>query len=88
MAAVKVPEMALTEKEAEQIAVAYSHVAEFYPVLRQSEKAAAITELMSVAGMIYGMRFVAMYNNAKKKREGEQNPSNVVFDPRLHRKPE
>lgn len=69
MAAVKIPEMALTKDEAETVAKAYSDVAEFYPALQQTAKAAAWTELVAAVGWVYGMRLVAIRNNRMKNSE-------------------
>jgi hypothetical protein len=87
MAAVKIPEMEMTQAEAEAVATAYMHVAEFHPALQQSAKAAAYTELLSVAGMVYGMRLVAIRNNWNKPKE-ERAATVLPFDPtKRDRKP-
>lgn len=76
MASVKIPEMKMSRAEAESVAKAYLDVAEFYPVLQQTAKAAAFTQLFSVLGVTYGMRLVAIRNNRLKKPQGER--PNVV----------
>lgn len=76
MAAIKIPEMAMTESEATAVAKAYADVAEFYPMLQQTAKAAAWTELFAALGMVYGLRLVAIRNRMMKTPAA--NPDNVV----------
>ncbi len=70
-AALKTPEIALAPEEAKAMAEAYAGVAQYYPVLQQSEKAIAITNLIAVTGMIYGTRAVALWRKKTATKENE-----------------
>lgn len=68
--AVKVPEIALTENEAEQLANAASKVARHYDITA-SQKAMDWGNLMIALAVIYGPRMVLI---GRKKKETVKNP--------------
>lgn len=72
MAALKIPEMEVTLSECETVAKAYADVAEFYPALQQTAKAAAFGELIAALGLVYGTRVAAIIKNrVSAKPEGD-----------------
>jgi hypothetical protein len=67
IAAIKVPEMAMTEPEALQLKNAMENVSRHYPI-RTTQKAIDIAALVGVVGWVYGTRLVAI----GKRRENEK----------------
>jgi hypothetical protein len=66
---VKTPELALDEKEAEQLGKAIARVNREYGIQIMSPKTAALVNLGVVSIGVYGPRAVAIMHNAKKKAE-------------------
>lgn len=58
-AAFSVPELALDDSEAKELAKAYTDVAAFYPVMRLADNVTALVNLGSVVAIVYGSRISA-----------------------------
>lgn len=71
-ASVSVEELAITQEEAHQLAVAAKGVADYYPVYVDPKKL-AIMNLLIVAGTVYGSRAVAIYAKTKVGKNKDAN---------------
>lgn len=71
----KVPELSIDPREAQQLAAALANLQRFYPVVI-SEKALAWGNVISAIGMIYGTRVMAY--GARKAAERKQNPQGAT----------
>ncbi len=65
----KVPELALTMEESENLSEAITRVSELYDIPLMDEKTMAWVNLAIVAGGIYGPRFVAAKINKQKSNQ-------------------
>ncbi len=69
--------IAINETEAGQLAKAVNNVQQFYP-MHVSAKAMAWTNLIMVAGTVYGSRAVAIWADQKNKERAPANTGNVT----------
>jgi len=81
----KVPELMMTEEEANQLAVAIRRVSDLYEVPLLDEKTMAWINLGIVGSKIYGPRVIAATVNSKAKKVQSKNskPVTVINAPDL-----
>lgn len=82
---VQVPQLALDENEAKQLAAAVGEVAKYYPIAID-DKTMAWGNLLMVAGTIYGSRALAIYLESQNKTKQVESPNDnvvrgTVFNP-------
>lgn len=71
--ATKIDQLALQQEEAKTLAVAVANVQKFYP-MHISAKAFAWTNLVMVAGSVYGSRAVSIWADMKAAENARDNP--------------
>lgn len=85
-AATQVPELAINTDEANQLAKAVANVQQYYP-MHINPKTLAWSNLLMVAGSVYGSRAVAIWANMKAQENKQTQQNNTGSVTPLHRVP-
>jgi hypothetical protein len=82
-ASLSIPQLALAEDEAKQLAKAVHNVQQYYP-MHISAKSMAWANLIMIGGTVYGSRGVAIWAEMRMKEEerAKNAPTVVNFTPR------
>lgn len=75
-----IPELEIEEKEAKRLNDAIQHVNDVFGIPKLGEKAAAIVDMGTALGAVYGTRLVAITARKRKEAADEKTRQGVVIE--------